>query len=309
MTAADSGEPQFYRPGVRLAAGYFLDSAERMVRLSGQDLGPCLVFMGAVWANVQWAAEAAGDEPLPAQVERRPVSIYRLSDNLSMPYETVRRHVSRLVDTGYLVRDANGVLAPDAVFTTPMSVEILKGTWASTVKFRNELKRFGVDLPQPAAKVSSGAVPWVGRLSAAFVLAGIDFITQAMQADPVSGLIYLAVNRENLAPIMEKPDLARGYVGDNAIVPDALRRPASVYRIAKVLGLPYETARRHVLRLVETEWLARTADGALITPGATLTDPAMMAASAKAWPLVLRFLEQTGALGLGGAGDTLQTGP
>ncbi len=303
MVSADADGPRIYRPGVRLAASYFLDALDRMVRFSGQDLGPCLVFMGTVWANVSWAAEGGDDAPLPPDVARRPVSIYRLADNLSMPYETVRRHVARLNAAGFVTRDPQGVAAPDEVFTTAQAREVMSGSWASTVRFRRGLEALGVELPTPAATIPPQAMPWVGRLSAAFVLDGVGFITQAIESDPVSGLIYLAVNRENLASLLADAERAKPYVGADAIVPDELRQPTSVYRIARVLGLPYETARRHVVKLVETEWLVRLPDGGLITPGRSLVHPAMQEASIQAWPLVRRFLERTAKLGLGGPGD------
>lgn len=301
MVSADADGPRIYRPGVRLAASYFLDALDRMVRFSGQDLGPCLVFMGTVWANVSWAAE--DDAPLPPDVGRRPVSIYRLADNLSMPYETVRRHVARLNAAGFVTRDAQGLVAPDEVFTTAQAREVMAGSWASSVRLRRDLEAFGVDLPKPASTVPPQATAWVGRLSAAFVLDGVDFITQAIQSDPVSCLIYLAVNRENLAVLLADAERIQPYVGADAIVPDELRRPASAYRIARVLGLPYETTRRHVVKLVETGWLERTPDGGLIAPGRSLVHPAMQEASIQAWPLVRRFLERTAKLGLGGPGD------
>ena len=274
-----------------------------MVRFSGQDLGPCLVFMGTVWANVSWVTEAIYPGPLPVLVERRPVSIYRLADNLSIPYETVRRHVARLVDAGFLVRDDQGVVAPDEVFRRPGSLEVLAGAWASTVKLQNDLKALGVELPAPAATVAPEAHAWVGRLSAAFVLEGVDLITQALQADPVSGLIYLAINRENLADVLADPERVRGRLSPQGIVPDALRRPVSVYRIARILSLPYETARRHVVQLVDAGWLARSADGGLITVGGRMAQSGMQTASAKAWPLVRRFMDRVASLGLGGQGD------
>jgi predicted transcriptional regulator len=304
VAASKPDEAQAYRPAVRLAASYFLDSAERMVRFSGQDLGPCLVFMGTVWANVSWAAEAAGEGPPPAEVERRPVSIYRLADNLSIPYETVRRHVARLVEAGFLVRDQQGVVAPPEVFMRRSSLEVLEGTWASTVRFRRDLEAVGVELPAPAATVAPQARAWVGRLSAAFVLHGVDLITQALRADPVSALIFLAINRENLADLLADRQRAQRFVGPDAIVPDELRKPTSVYRIARVLGLPYETARRHVVNLVQAGWLERTSDGGLITLGASLTHPAMLDASLKAWPLVRRFMDRMASLGVGGSGQT-----
>lgn len=302
MASPDPDGPRIYRPGVRLAASYFLDALDSMVRFSGQDLGPCLVFMGTVWANVSWAAEAEVDAPLPPDVARRPVSIYRLADNLSMPYETVRRHVARLSAAGFVTRDAQGVVAPDEVFTTAQARDVMVGSWDATVRLRRGLEALGVDLPKPAATVPPQALPWVGRLSAAFVLDGVGFITQAIGSDPVSGLIYLAVNRENLESLLADAERVQPYLGADAIVPDNLRRPTSVYRIARVLGLPYETARRHVVKLVATEWLARLPDGGLITPGQSLAHPVMQEASIQAWPLVRRFLERTATLGLGGPG-------
>jgi len=50
-----------------------------------------------------------------ADSDRRPVSMMAISNSRRLPYETVRRHSSRLVERGLWVRaDRNGLIVPVA---------------------------------------------------------------------------------------------------------------------------------------------------------------------------------------------------
>jgi hypothetical protein len=54
------------------------------------------------------------DEPPPDEM-RRPVSIRRLSNALSLPYTTISRHVRNMIDDGVFISDKNGIIIPETV--------------------------------------------------------------------------------------------------------------------------------------------------------------------------------------------------
>jgi DNA-binding Lrp family transcriptional regulator len=58
-------------------------------------------------------------EDVPPDNVRRPISVLAVANGLGIPYETVRRHVSRLVKAGRCVRVKGGVLAPAAGMRRP----------------------------------------------------------------------------------------------------------------------------------------------------------------------------------------------
>lgn len=54
-------------------------------------------------------------------------------------------------------------------------------------------------------------------------------------------------------------------------VPDALRRTVSILSVADYLGLPYETTRRHVLKLVDRGYCVRKGKREFLIPSAILS--------------------------------------
>lgn len=67
--------------------------------------------------------------------------------------------------------------------------------------------------------------------------------------DLVRALVFFAIVRASVAHLN-----VRGALSDQAqdgLFPNDLRRPVSVLGVSQFLSVPYETTRRHVLRLVE----------------------------------------------------------
>ena len=94
------------------------------------------------------AADLAADvgAPIPDS-QRRPVSAYRLAQDLRAPYETIRRHVRRLVKAGLCV-DApdGGVIAPARAHDRP---EIRQGVTAINAEVARFLKVIADITPLP----------------------------------------------------------------------------------------------------------------------------------------------------------------
>lgn len=79
-------------------------------------------------------------------------------------------------------------------------------------------------------------------------------VSDAFDGDILRGLVLIAILQQNLGEIGA---LDRGP------------RPATVYGVAKSLGLNYETTRRYAKRLTEQGYCVRTPEG-LVVPDAAL---------------------------------------
>lgn len=120
-------EPARTRNGkdVRLAsARHGWDHVLRCVaiaaRLADGDVLHGIILIAIIQANAEPPRRSAGDQnhetvaALPDDSPRTPVSAYAVAKRLGLPYETVRRHVARLVDEGRCVRVGarGGVIVP-----------------------------------------------------------------------------------------------------------------------------------------------------------------------------------------------------
>lgn len=90
--------------------------------------------------------------PIPDS-QRRPVSAYRLAQEMRAPYETVRRHVRRLVEAGHLVDAADGgVYAPARAYDRP---EIRQGITTIVAEVKRFLTALSVITPLPLSELAS----------------------------------------------------------------------------------------------------------------------------------------------------------
>jgi predicted transcriptional regulator len=119
----------------------------------------------------------------------------------------------------------------------------------------------------------SATVRTAARLSFAFLL---DEITAGVAGlEPLDALLVLAINQANIVPLTRDPDARARYGQLDAPAPDDARRPVSTNAIAGSLGLPFETARRRIRRLVDAGVCAASRDG-VIVPASFLVSPAYL---------------------------------
>lgn len=108
-----------------------------------------------------------------------------------------------------------------------------------------------------------------GRLSVAYLLDVIAIMRG--DGDPIDTLLAGAIIQANVAEILQR-DLAGDLPEGDAMPTDEMRRPVSISAVAASMGMPFETVRRRINRLLRAGYCV-PADGGVIVPSAVLSDP------------------------------------
>jgi hypothetical protein len=111
----------------------------------------------------------------------------------------------------------------------------------------------------------------VARLSGAYVLRVFQATTETF-GDVRVGLIAQVIHTANTAHLNPRTEAGRRAAGPDGILPDDLRRPISIARLADAAGLPFESTRRIVQRLIDDGRCVRVEMGVII-PGSALRRP------------------------------------
>jgi hypothetical protein len=137
----------------------------------------------------------------------------------------------------------------------------------------------------------------VSRLSSEYVLRATQLLIEAY-GDIRTGLIAQTIVTANTAHLDTRGGDGWRYAAIDETPPDELRRPISIARLAESLGLPFETTRRHVQRLIDAGVCIRVERG-LIVPRAVLEAPAAAGAALANVGYVRKFVRDLHAAGLG----------
>jgi hypothetical protein len=214
---------------------------------------------------------ASVDEAPPDEL-RRPISVNALANSLGLPFETVRRRVKGLVSRGVFVMSDAGVIVPSAYLSSPETIKNGLLGYERLRRFYYDLRDLGLigALAPPSVRMEGGALPMrtAMRHASAFVLRIIE-IMMRHEGDALNVLIMLQVfcaNTEDFTPDMIGGDTLE----ERDMVRDNLRKPVRPSTLARRLGLPDETIRRHVEDMVARGTLVR-APGGLILPAAALS--------------------------------------
>jgi DNA-binding Lrp family transcriptional regulator len=135
----------------------------------------------------------------------------------------------------------------------------------------------------------------IGDLSLDFLVdvAGVG----VADLDSADALLVMAINQANILPLTQDPGARRRYGDLSAPAPDNERRPVSISAMALSLGLPFETARRHVHRLA-AQGVCAIEDRGVIVPAAFLSSPAYLASVMQAYARLRTFHDDLRSLGL-----------
>lgn len=137
------------RAASRASTEYVLRSLVLLGGLTDGDLLTGLISAAIVQGNVAHLergphAAYASVEDIPPDTERRPVSAMAVAASLRLPYETVRRHIARMVREGLCVRRSGGVVVPTAVLSSPLHEAMLLANLSNLRRLVRALAALGI---------------------------------------------------------------------------------------------------------------------------------------------------------------------
>ncbi len=229
----------------RASLAFLLDQVKTGV--AGLDATDALIVLAINQANIApltrepLARIRYGTLQAPApDARRRAVSINAIAASLQLPFETVRRRVNALMAAGAVVRGEGGLIVPEAFLTAPDYISTITAGHFRLIAFFHE----------------ANAAGWVGELPRSAYPPEAEIPMRAA-ARLISD--YVLRSAANLMP------LGGGVSGTLVLlgVADA-EAPATGPALARRLGMPTETVRRHVLRLAEEGACRRTGSGYLV---------------------------------------------
>ena len=88
-------------------------------------------------------------------------------------------------------------------------------------------------------------------------------VASLFDGDLIAGVVFIAIGSANNRKVLPLPDAADKAADAARQEPPIVRLPISVSALSRSLGLPYETTRRHVARLVAQGMCERTSQGIL----------------------------------------------
>lgn len=141
------------RAAVRLSDEYFLRTLRIIADLTGGELITAIVYRAVVAGNIGYLDGRAVEAALYSDVEtappdhlRRPVSILSVSGALGMPYETTRRHVRKLIESGQCRMERGGVIAPAEKLSGAAEQAAMLANLANLRRLFRGLKKAGIEL-------------------------------------------------------------------------------------------------------------------------------------------------------------------
>jgi hypothetical protein len=105
-------------------------------------------------------------------------------------------------------------------------------------------------------------------LGADYALQLIRIFTDLFDGDLGLAMVFIAAAQAGTQHLRQEQDYPDITAGD--FFPDDLRRPVSISALARSLGLPVETTRRHVVKLAANGYALRTEGGGVIITSAIL---------------------------------------
>jgi DNA-binding transcriptional ArsR family regulator len=202
----------------------------------------------------------------PTDETLRPISVNALAASGGLPFETVRRRVRKLAEEGLCRFVDGGVIVPAAVLSRPGYFEKGERAYERLRAFYYEVSDLGLvsDLPPPSDELAADDYPLATamRLLTDYVLRETAGLLASM-GGMIDGLIAWEVFGANTAHFGHHLRGGEGYDARD-MVADERRRPVTVTTVAAELGMPQETVRRHVARLVEAGTCRRVAGGLIV---------------------------------------------
>ena len=306
-----AGPPQ--RLVTRVVLEFLITLTAAAAKAHDGDFKAMVVFMAIKHANVEHlesdpARTASYVGGYPGDELRRPITAHALSQSVSLPPETCRRYVKRLVALGYCRRvGARGVIVPSVVMTREPFATSVDATYDAFITLLKGLHGIGFDVLAAAGARSGGGATSARREPGSLKYALSSVLTGYVmrvildgvgihENDFVRGLIFITVMAMNVERITHDPSEAWRFADAQTAPPDTMRMPVTVRAVADRVGLPYETTRQHMIRLADIG-RAQRVDGGFIIPLAVAQDPVNLQSGLKIYTWLLRAVGQLDRMG------------
>jgi DNA-binding Lrp family transcriptional regulator len=293
----------------RLSAEYVFGSFQLLIGAFG-DIRSGLLLMAINTANVahidartEEGRHAAASDGLVEDDVRKPVTVARLAAIAGLSAGSTHRIVERLIDVGDCVRVGGGLIVPRAVFERPEFDSLTLANLRHVSVFVRELLRRGL-VPEPPAMMPAWQTPvardaiarTISRQCAEYSLRAVRLLGETY-GDIPTGIVAQSIVAANTGHLDDFMGEGWRYAGIDQPAPDEIRKAVSVSAIARSLGVPYETLRRQVRRLIARGVCVRV-EGGLIIPTSVVEQPAAARAMVANVRYVREFVRILRSLGL-----------
>lgn len=111
------------------------------------------------------------------------------------------------------------------------------------------------------------------RILSQFMLRQWEIVSQQADGDLYMAVVFTAIVAANVQHIGHNSEQGREFSALDNAPPDETRRPISTHALAHSLGLPYETTRRNVNKLMAAGVVVRVPGQGLVVPASYLQSP------------------------------------
>lgn len=119
-----------------------------------------------------------------------------------------------------------------------------------------------------------------------FLLKSLNAVSKIFGGDSTTMVVFWTMARASVSHVNRRKKMSQDAV--DGVFPDHLRRPVAVLSIANYLGLPYETTRRHVMKLVEQGFVRRIGSREFLISRDVLTRPEFEAIAKDTYSLAVQ---------------------
>jgi hypothetical protein len=241
-------------PVGRVSTEFFLRGFD-LIRQLDDDVASCLIIV------TLWQASLGDAEKSKA------MGIRELSRRLDIPFETVRRHVRKLLRSGACLADKDGIILGATVRQSPRATDVLRKIHLSAVRLLGSLQRIDVAnykprrAPSPGSRRLDKEQTIIAVAALRVLLAAMKVLRSHFAGDLLNGLVFTAIRAANVQHIANTVPAS-----NRDLLPDSDRRPVSIAAISDSMRLPYETVRRHAAKLVREGKCIRVGRRGLMAP-------------------------------------------
>lgn len=284
MTASNHGPP--LRAIARIVDTWSFDMFGHWYRFFGGDIRKADICLFAIMANIDHLfpdllATRYRNVPV-APADYRPIKISAIAAALGLADDTVRRKLAALRAEGRCLVTKRGVIILIDDAGAAAFAQIPGGLLARMPLLAARLQTLILDNGYDAAAVAdlraaldldlerlAGAGALVNLLIGRQMARILATSTALFGKDRDSGAIYLAIYVESDRTLAHDPQLSRADAWIDSPLLAGASEPVTVRAIAQALGLPVETVRRKVNRLIDKQLIQRVPGGLLLvrTPG------------------------------------------